>query len=198
MDKDIRDFSPFLDRLESVYAEMDRKYDETAEHYGFRCDGCEDNCCMSLFFHHTFLEYFHLQSGLSVLSEIERTEAEKRAEAVCAKDGEFEGGEERIRVMCPLNIDGRCILYDCRPMICRLHGIPYELRMPGGRMAHGPGCDAFAVQASGKNDFRLDRTPFYAKMSALEMEFKQHLGVSKKLKMTVARMIVADTADVLR
>ncbi|RLC07770.1 MAG: hypothetical protein DRI57_25320 [Deltaproteobacteria bacterium] len=74
-------------------------------------------------------------------------------------------------------------------MICRLHGIPHELRKPGQSAAHHPGCEAFTEQCEEKGCFKFDRTPFYIEMASLERDMKQALGTARKLKMTVAQML---------
>ena len=51
---------PVLPELEALLAKMDHAYRETAKRYGFVCNGCIDSCCRSLFYHHTFLEYFYI------------------------------------------------------------------------------------------------------------------------------------------
>ena len=75
-------------------------------------------------------------------------------------------------------------------MICRLHGIPHELQRPGQGILTSPGCGTFALKCPGKKRFKFDRTPFYMQMAALEKEVKQATGVTQKIKMTVAQMIV--------
>ena len=76
-------------------------------------------------------------------------------------------------------------------MICRLHGIAHELHLPGRPVFRGPGCEAFhparrrAATTSGLTGplSNLD-------MAILENELKQAAGITTKLKMTVADMIV--------
>jgi hypothetical protein len=75
-------------------------------------------------------------------------------------------------------------------MICRLHGIPHELQRPGQGMLNSPGCGTFALKCHGKKHFKFDRTPFYMQMAALEKEMKEAVGMTQKIKMTVAQMIV--------
>ena len=62
-------YVPFLDRLEILFSEMDRKYDEVADFYGFVCTGCENNCCLTRFYHHSLLEYLYLYEGYVALAQ---------------------------------------------------------------------------------------------------------------------------------
>ena len=91
--------------------------------------------------------------------------------------------------MCPLNRNGLCLLYAYRPMICRLHGIPHQVQRPGLSVLNAPGCDIFAEQCQEKENFKFDRTPFYIEMAELERGLKQAVGITHKIKMTVAQMI---------
>jgi hypothetical protein len=180
---------PYLDKLIVIYAEMDRAYDLAAEHYGFKCIGCDDNCCLTRFYHHTCLEYLFILKGYRSLDNGKRAEIKNRAMEVIAEYSAVYKKEGVLRQMCPLNFDGACILYPYRPLICRLHGIPHEFRTPDNRIIHAPGCDAFSRQHGVKEYFKFDRTPFYARMARLESELKQTLSGVNKLKMTVAAMI---------
>ncbi len=80
-------------------------------------------------------------------------------------------------------------------MICRLHGIPHELQKAGHRVMYSPGCDAFTKQIKAKEYYKFDRTPFYIKMAELENELKKAAGITQKLKMTVAEMLIEDYKD---
>ena len=82
---------------------------------------------------------------------------------------------------CPLNQAGRCLIYDLRPMICRLHGIPHMLQQPGGRTVQGPGCEHFVSHHPTEAHAPLDRTPFYKEMSGLEKKFRAELNINVKL-----------------
>ena len=95
-----------------------------------------------------------------------------------------------VRVMCPLNENSACLIYDYRPMICRLHGIPHELRKPGQKPVYGPGCDLFAERCGKSPYIPFDRTPFYQEMAGLEQVFRQALGRNDKIKMTIAKMLL--------
>ena len=183
--------SDFIDQTRRLYADMDRDYRLSADACGFVCNGCEDNCCRTLFYHHTFLEYNTVRGGFAKLASARRKLAQGRAadylRAVAAGDGII--GQ---RPLCPLNEAGRCILYAERPMICRLHGIEHEFTPPGQPQRLGPGCKDFYRQSNPVACHRLDRTPHYLKLATLERQFKQALGIHRKLKMTLADMLLND------
>lgn len=182
-------FQSFSKQLKMVFADMDRAYQSAAAVYAFSCDGCKDNCCRSLFYHHTFLEYCFLLDGFAGLSSVKQREIICRAREKGQMSGELNPNNQANRPMCPLNSKGRCMLYANRPMICRLHGIPHEFRPPGKGTVNGAGCRTFEDRCGQKQYYPFDRTPFYARMAALEKAFKQQAGVGHKLKLTVAEII---------
>ena len=183
-------YIPFLDRLKIIYAEMDRKYQEAADYYGFECTGCENSCCFTRFYHYTLIEYFYLMEGYHCLDNGNQTEVKQRSLAVCRKIDEADEKGKSVRLMCPLNFGSLCVLYPHRPMICRLHGIPHELQRPDQGILNSSGCGTFALKCHGKKRLKFDRTPFYMQMAALEKKMKQAVGMTQKIKMTVAQMIV--------
>ena len=182
---------PFLKRLQQVYEEMDAAYAAAADAYGFHCNGCRDNCCLTRFYHHTAAEVLYLLEGYRQMPAERRRAIAVRAAAVCRESASTEARGETPRVMCPLNEGDRCVLYERRPMICRLHGIPHELHRPGRQVLRGPGCEAFSDQCGEAVYHCFDRTPFYVKMAGLEQELRQSFGGSERIRMTVAEMIVA-------
>ncbi|MFC1856498.1 hypothetical protein ACFL9U_00540 [Thermodesulfobacteriota bacterium] len=182
-------YLPFLRRLKSLYAIMDQQYRELADSYGFVCRGCEDNCCLTRFYHHTFLEYYYLFEGYCSLATDKRSAFTERARKVCRQMEAANQNEEVMKAMCPLNEAGLCFLYAHRPMICRLHGIPHEFQKPGQRVVSGAGCEAFTHQCQEYGYIPFDRTPFYMEMAGLEKELKRVLGTTQKIKMTIAEMI---------
>jgi len=182
--------SVYFDRLRQVFADMDQKYNHAAVHYGFQCNGCEDNCCLTRFYHHTYLEYLFIREGFDKVEPSERHAIRAKAQAVCRQTAQANKKGKTVRLMCPLNDAGRCRLYPYRPMICRMHGIPHELQKPGRPVIYGPGCGAFDKQCSGRPYHRFDRTPFYFEMVGLESEFKQAAGLTGRIKLTIAEMIV--------
>jgi Fe-S-cluster containining protein len=188
---------PLLKRLETLFEAMDRAYATVAGQYDFRCNGCADNCCMTRFYHHTQLEYLYLLEGLRTLeSNVRRTIYEK-ALTVSAKMESADGQGKALRIMCPLNRQGRCTLYPYRPMICRLHGIPHELQRAGGRIMN-PGCAEFFNQCRQRDQtdyIRFDPTPFYRQMASLEQELRRKTGYPDKIKLTIAQMVVSITEN---
>ena len=181
--------TPFLNRLKTIYAAMDSKYHEAADYYGFKCTGCEDNCCLTRFYHHTLLEYSYILKGFATLDKEKQTQIKQRAAKVCRKTALADEKGEAVRLMCPLNFDGLCLLYAFRPMICRLFGIAHELQQPGMGIIRLPGGEACSKQILDKSYFKFDRTPFFIEMAMLEKEFKHAVGVNQKFKMTVAQML---------
>ena len=182
-------YAPYLSGLRTIYADMDRKYREAAIYYDFNCIGCKDNCCFTHFYHHTLLEYLYVIEGFNTLDHEKKIEIKYRASEVCPKTVEANERGMTVRLMCPLNFDGLCVLYSFRPMICRLHGIPHEFKMPDGSKLSRPGCEVFSKQCAAKSYFKFDRTPFYTDLAGLEKDLRQAVGLTQKIKMTVAQMI---------
>ena len=181
---------PFARRIAQLFEQMDHAYDAVADNCGFVCNGCEDNCCMTRFYHFTVLEWLYLHRGLQTLPDDRRAAVQSHAAHVVDQMQALEGSGAPVRVMCPLNQQGRCVLYAYRPMICRLHGIPHAMQRPDNRTMQGPGCADFDRQCGPSNENGLDRTPLYAAMAKLEQALRQELGFKDKIKMTIAEMIV--------
>ena len=187
-------YRPFLERLARLFAEMDSAWTAVAERHRFHCSGCADNCCLTLFFHHTLLEYLLLQQGFSGLDSAEREAVRSRAKAVVRDSTAADGGRiPAARRMCPLNTEGLCRLYAQRPMICRLHGIPHMLQRPDGKMIRGSGCVAFEDLPGAGPGHCLDRTPYYRRMAELEQRLQRAAGLERplRLRVTVAEMVVS-------
>ncbi|MBA3037631.1 MAG: hypothetical protein FP814_14205 [Desulfobacterium sp.] len=182
-------YSGFLPRLELIYKTMDDQYNELSRYYGFCCTGCDDNCCFTRFYHHTFAEYLYIKKGLETLDPENRKEIKEKAFSICRQTSELDQSGLQVHLLCPLNYGGMCVLYAYRPMICRLHGLPHELVLPGREKRLSPGCDEFESQCGTKGYVEFDRTPFYASMAELERDIKKALDISERIKMTVAEML---------
>jgi Fe-S-cluster containining protein len=187
------DRAAFLGRLRQLFAEMDAAYARAASAAGFDCRGCEESCCRSVFHHHTFIEALLLREGLRSLTPGGREEVLSAARAVADAQAASARGSAAPRPMCPLNLAGRCRLYEVRPMICRLHGVAHELHPPGRPVVIGPGCAEYErCRGSARAGERFDRTPFYARLAALESEFRTAEGLQRGIKLTVAEMLLAE------
>jgi Fe-S-cluster containining protein len=179
----------FLSRLAGIYAGMDEAYGRVASHYGFGCQGCQDNCCTQRFQHHTLAEFFYLFEGLRNSDEALAREMLSRAREVVVSYHAEAGTGRVLALMCPANFEGLCRLYEHRPMICRLHGLPHEFRRPDGFTARGGGCLRFQ-QMNPDEALRVDRTEFYRALAMLEGELRGRLGYSRRYGKTTAEMLV--------
>ena len=184
-------YRPYLKQLATLFDTMDREYQLTAQAYGFECKGCRDNCCLTRFYHHTLLEYLYLMKGYRGLEKKRQVKIRSRAREVCAQTGTADQYNSPALRMCPLNFEDRCILYNHRPMICRLHGIPHQLYHPAKGLRHGPGCDEFAHLCGKKEYVPFDRTPFYSGIAELEKDLRKEMNANQKIKLTIAQMIIA-------
>jgi Fe-S-cluster containining protein len=184
----------FLERLQPLYAAMDAAYDHAAATYGFVCSGCDESCCRTRFHHHTLIEYLYLREGFSRMPVEQQREIRERAAAVARQHVENLTRGADSKPMCPLNATGRCELYAHRPMICRLHGIPHELHPPSRPPQLGPGCGEFHRRCGRTSYHTFDRTPFYGELARLEAECREALGLRRKIRMTVAEMLLTDEA----
>ncbi len=180
-----------FDRIAVAYQQMDTAYDAVARHYGFVCQGCEDNCCLTRFRHHTLMEYAYLQRGFAGLETGLRSEIRTRSDDYLQALQDAEAADKKFRHWCPLNFDGRCRLYTFRPMICRLHGLPHILHHPARGLIQGPGCHIFEQVGQGVNPRPLDRTVLYKALAGLEQIARQATGFSHPVGLTVAEMILA-------
>jgi hypothetical protein len=184
-----------FDRIAAVYQQMDAAYDAVAGHYGFVCQGCEDNCCRTRFRHHTLMEYAYLQRGFAGLEFGLRREIRTRSGDYLQALQDAEAADKKFRHWCPLNFDGRCRLYTFRPMICRLHGLPHILHHPARGLIQGPGCHIFEQDGQGLRPRPLERTALYQALAGLEQTARQKTGFSAPVGLTVAEMILTFTED---
>ena len=68
-----------VEEVERLLSDMDLAYDQAALKSGFECRGCHNNCCRSLFYHHTLVELLYLRSGLAALPAAAQTRIKDRA-----------------------------------------------------------------------------------------------------------------------
>lgn len=186
------DTGPHLQRLKALFARIDGAYAEAAHAYGFSCEGCDQTCCGEHFLHHTLAEQLLLAEGLSTLDVPSRERVVGRSRDVVAFYLRISEGEEKGLVLCPLLSRGRCSLYHYRPLICRLHGLPYDLSPAGEAAVRGEGCHRFDSEiAAGRPHVPFDRTGYYREMAAIEIGLRRALGFGGRIRRTVAGMIAA-------
>lgn len=179
---------PFLDSLKALYASMDGAYGEVSAHYGFDCGGCVDNCCTQRFYHYTLAEHIYLIEGLKKTDSAHSAVIVSRAKEVVGRYKEELALGKILPLMCPVNFYGLCSLYEHRPMICRLHGLPHEFTAPDGAKRQSGGCLRFdGLEEIGK---RLDRTPFYAELAGIEKRLRAETGFSGRIKKTTAELLL--------
>lgn len=179
-----------LGPLPGLFADMDRAYHELAAHYRLECQDCPDNCCQTLFHHHTLAEYLYIYSGWQALTALQREECHARARAYGHAAQVAATRQQRLRAWCPLNDGGRCRLYGHRPMICRLHGVPSEFRHPVRGTVQGPGCHRLDTLAPAPDGRRLDRTLFYRRLVEIEDRLRARLSHHARIQMTIADMLM--------
>jgi Fe-S-cluster containining protein len=141
------DFEPYFKRYQAIAALADEAFERVRKGYSecMTCRlGCSD-CCHALF-DLTFIEAIYLnrkfyeviskQSRQDLFNKANRADRTihkiKRQAQKSVKQGKSDEevllalGEERVR--CPLlNHDNQCDLYEHRPIICRLYGIPLNI-----------------------------------------------------------------------
>ena len=176
-----------FESLSELYASMDNAWNRAELQYGFRCTGCEENCCRSLFFHHTYIERDFFLYGFRLIDEHLQKIVLQAARDYCERTFAENTGEKSLKIMCPANMNGKCLVYEFRPMICRLHGIPHELHMPGAGLVRGDGCRAGGFDE--KPYIRFDRTPFYRQMADIETRFRKRHGLQGRVRQTIAQML---------
>jgi Fe-S-cluster containining protein len=180
-----------MDRIKGIFGAMEAQYGSVASHYAFGCEGCEENCCTQRFFHHTYAEFYYLLEGMKRADpELVYRITTKARVVVGAYQKELEMGE-LLPLMCPVNFEGRCALYEHRPMICRAHGLPHAFRMPDGAEQAGGGCGRFeALHGAGATGPRVDRTLLYTELAMVERDLRVRLGQRGRFRKTTAEMVM--------
>lgn len=179
-------------RLASLYDRMGREYDGAAASIGLDCRDCDDNCCVSFFRHHTYIEWSWLWRGMLELDPTRRERFLARAKEVVDEYAHALALGVKPKVPCPLLEDGRCGLHGHRLMICRLHGVPHTFPKPDGSIAVSPGCPKAEALAAGADAPPLDRAPLYQELAKLELDY---LGPAvrtlPRVDKTLAEMLLA-------
>ncbi len=179
-------------RLASLYQRMEDAYNVVAGEIGLSCRDCPDNCCNSFFRHHTRVEWAYFWQGLNECSmDLRRKIIDKANDYVHKINSSKTQGNDPL-FMCPVNFDGRCVLYGHRLMICRLHGVPSAHTTPRGQILNFPGCFRCRERTESMDSPpRVDRTGFYHELARLEQSYVGPKIVKmSKVNLTLAEMIV--------
>ncbi|BDD89071.1 hypothetical protein [Desulfofustis limnaeus] len=182
--------------LAELFRSMEAAYDQVAVQLGHGCDGCPDNCCDSYFTHHTYIEWAYLWEGLAALPSDLREMIVERAHQCELLYQEALAQGTRPQVMCPLNDDGRCLVYGHRLMVCRTHGVPAQMTRPDGKIIRFPGCFRCAERVRQWPEHKtlpvMERTALLRRLVLLEQRFLQGQRAQvARLNMTIARMLTA-------
>ncbi len=183
-----------VQELEDIYDKLQQEYARVAGALDFSCSGCPDNCCDSYFLHHTYAEWAHLWRGLRRLDPQRQQALIARAKTYLAQCTEEMAAGRRPQVMCPLNEDGLCVVYEHRLLVCRTHGVPATMTRPDGQTLRFPGCFRCQEIVDGLVEQpppHVERTPLLKRLALLENEIldnKRHL--QPRVKMTIAEMLV--------
>lgn len=185
-------------KLEEIYGNIQEDYDRVARELEFSCNGCPDNCCDSYFLHHTYAEWAYLWEGVRQLDGSWRDAVMLRARVWLEQCNKILAMDKRPQVMCPLNENGLCVLYNHRLLVCRTHGVPAWITRPDGRELRFPGC--FRCQEIVAEHFQspgqhppphVDRTELLHELAMLENQLlrgKRH--VLPKVRLTIAEMLL--------
>ncbi|MUM78014.1 YkgJ family cysteine cluster protein [Pseudodesulfovibrio sp. F-1] len=141
------DFSEYFKRYEAIVAEVETVFDKFETEMGdlVKCGkGCSD-CCHALFditlaeaiyINHKFNELFSGLERSNVLNRADTADRQihklKRKVFKASQEGrpasEILLEVSRARVRCPmLSDDNLCVMYEHRPITCRLYGVPTSI-----------------------------------------------------------------------
>lgn len=131
-------YSDFLEKIDTIFARMENDYPEEV-----RCrQGCTE-CCYAMF-DLSLVEALYLNHKFSSLNSdlknqilIEADKADRRIHKIKkdlyrekqkgTPEQEILAMASRQKVRCPLLMDDACVLYEHRPVTCRLYGIPMQM-----------------------------------------------------------------------
>ncbi|MEW6348175.1 MAG: hypothetical protein AB1646_03880 [Thermodesulfobacteriota bacterium] len=179
-----------IPRLRELYRRMDELYTSMAGEMGFSCLGCDGAaCCTVDLVLHTLVERLYLKRGFNTLDSDSQERIKLRAAAMVREKDRDSRGESYRNLVCVLNEAGLCVLYQFRPMICRLAGISHSFLRPDGREIQGDGCVVFQRDVHPAHpSAHLDRTPLYVEMASIEAMALESLRRSRQRPCTVSEL----------
>jgi Fe-S-cluster containining protein len=176
-----------------IYEELPRKADilfkTIHEKYpdSVRCRIRCCDCCHAVFglfpIEAAYINYYFNRLDRKLRRDVLKRAEKAEAEMLKAKDSLkiFEEdpkmkvyGIGKQRVRCPLLSDKEeCVLYEHRPVICRIYGVPYSLRKGKKELAYVCGISGFEANVSYPT-VKLDN--IYQKLVALSVEMLKEAG----------------------
>lgn len=192
-----------IPRLSELYRLIDEEYRAVSQRVGFSCEGCDGvKCCTVDVTLHTLVEMLCLRRGFNTLDTSRQLEILGRCRSMIKAKDDDPFGDEYRNAVCALNFEGQCVLYQYRPMICRLAGIRHFIVRPDGTETESCGCFRYERDILGSptefqetlRELKIDRTPFYRGMAELEMEVVWALGTRTKSR-TVAETLGLETPE---
>ena len=139
--RNVVDLGEFFTEYEGLVHEAEAAWEkvEGGNKKAIRCGRDTDECCRH-FFELWLIECVYLMNKINTTVKLrERHEIIDRAVTTTTKlkeglkawrgtliDQARENVYKSENLMCPLNVDGKCLIYDFRPMRCRLAGLPED------------------------------------------------------------------------
>ncbi len=185
-----------IPRLAELYQNIDSTYEAVVDEVGFSCGGCDGVlCCTVDLSLHTLIEMLYLRRGLNSLGTSRQQTILQRCRQMVQDKQEDPRGTAYRSAVCALNFEGLCSLYEFRPMICRLAGVPHLIARPDATTVESGGCVRYENEILPQYPgTRIDRTQFYRDMAAIEMEIVRHRG-SRTEARTIAEALGDDSLE---
>ena len=182
-----------IPRIRELYRKIDSAYAAAAQKIGITCEDCDGVICCSVDLTlHTFVEISYVRLGFKMLEPSLQSEILAKSRWIVDAKREAPYGDRYRTAACALNFAGACILYEYRPMICRLAGIPHVFTRPDGSEAQSGGCKKFEETFRGQHpEARIDRSEFYREMAGIEIGAIRARG-RRTEKLTVSEALVIE------
>jgi uncharacterized protein len=96
-----------------------------------------------------------------------------------------------------LEDDGRCLVYEGRPLVCRSHGVPIRFPGPGALPVVDACPKNFTARgpAAADPDCILDQTTLSAALLAVDAEDADQVGRARGERVSLGKLLVALTGD---
>ncbi len=135
--RNVVDLGEFFAEYEGLVQEVEAAWEEIDSGTGVRCGKDTDECCRH-HFNLWLIECVYLMNRINTTLKLkERHKIIERAVETSAKLKEglklwrgtlIDKARENVyraeKLICPLNVDGKCLAYELRPLRCRMEGLP--------------------------------------------------------------------------